>query len=100
MIAIPCQASVCGLYQMEDFGDRVLYTLTHFSGLYSGKGQQTVFTITNPANPTVRGMVRGACYCATGIVQQDPEFEGDESYQLFSLDDLVGPPYSGCMPKP
>ncbi len=97
-IAAPCQASVCGLYQTEDFGERVLYTLTRFSGAGNGKVKQTVFTITNPANQTVRGMVRGACYCADGIVQQDPEFDGDLSYQLFTLVQLIGPPYAGCIP--
>jgi hypothetical protein len=90
--ALPAQAAVCGLYQVEDFGDRVLYTITRISEV------QTLFTITNPGTPLVKDMVRGMCYCAEGVVLQDPEFEGDENYQLLTVESLEGAPYMGCMP--
>ncbi len=97
-ISIPCQAAVCGLYQIEDFGDRVLYSIVRFTNTQNASSVQTLFTITNPGNPTVRGMVRGVCYCVSGIVQADPEFLGDENYQLLTLARIEDQGYTGCLP--
>lgn len=96
LLSTPCWATVCGLYQVEDFGDRVLYTVTRFNPPPQNK--QTLFTITNPANSAVRNMVRGMCYCVSGVVQPDPEFNGDESYQLLTLESVENHAYSGCWP--
>jgi len=87
----------CGLYQVEDFGDRMLYSITTFTGAPS-KLPQTLYTITNPATAVVKGMVRGLCYCALGEIRQDPEFEGDRNFLLLTIETLEGPPFSNCLP--
>lgn len=92
IFGVSAHAAVCGLYQVEDFGDRITYTLTRFTP------NQTVFNITNPGNPLVKNMIQGVCYCAEGIVQQDPEFYGDDFYQLLQITRLEGAPYTGCLP--
>ena len=92
--SLPCSALSCGLYQIEDFGDRMLYSITEFSA----HKRQTIFTITNPADPAVRSMMRGFCYCTQGAVRPDPEFEGDSNYQLLTVTEVAGPPYTDCVP--
>lgn len=95
---LPCLASVCGLYQVEDFGDRVLYTITHFEPTPVNNVSQTVYTITNPTSLVAKSMVRGMCYCVNGSVMQDPEFVGDENFKLLSLESMDGAAYTGCLP--
>lgn len=85
----------CGLYQMEDFGDRILFTLTDFR---TDRTNQIRYTIKNPQDFTVRGMIHGSCYCVTGEVQPDPEFPGDNSYQLILVDKMIHGPYPNCVP--
>lgn len=98
-LSISARAQVCGLYQVEDFGDRVLYSITRFTlATPITPSIQTVFTLTNPGHPTVRNMIHGMCYCVDGVVRPDPEFEGDDGYQLLTLSHLEGPPYIGCIP--
>ncbi len=58
--AMPARAAVCGLFQVEDFSGRIVYTMTRFAG------GQTVYNITNPSSEIVKNMIRGVCYCAEG----------------------------------
>jgi hypothetical protein len=85
----------CGLYQMEDFGDRVLYSITDFR---SDKTDQIRYAVQNPGIFAVKGMLHGSCYCVTGEIQPDPEFPGDGSYQLIWIDKLIHGPYPNCVP--
>lgn len=96
LISQPCLAAVCGLYQIEDFGDRVLYTLTDFRSEYP---RQNVYTIQNPASDVVKIMVRGICYCVDGREQADPEYEGDRSFRVLFVDAMTGIPYQNCGPN-
>ena len=95
--SVPCQALICGFYQVEDFNERVLYFLTVFDPP-PPKGYKTLFTITNPSSPAVNSMIRGMCYCVEGQTQVDPEFEGDENFQLLTVENVEGTPFVDCTP--
>ena len=87
---------VCGAYQMEDYGDRVIYTLTDFSKIPK---MPTYYSIQNPAVETSLTLLRGACYCVKGDVRSDFEFLGDPSYKIIQLESLTGPPTFDCWPN-
>lgn len=93
--AAPYSTTVCGLYQVEDFGDRITYSVTRFESRW-----QSLFTVTNPGDPTVKNMMPGMCYCVEGLVQQDPEFDGDENFQLVTVSRIQSPGYFGCVLGP
>jgi len=84
-------APVCGLYQVEDFGDRITYSITRLEARW-----QTVYTVTNPGFPVVKNMLSGMCYCVEGEVQPDPEFVGDENFQLVTVSRIEAAAYAGC----
>ncbi len=92
-ISLPSAASTCGLFQVEDFGDRILYSLTEIPR----SGQQIRNTIQNPENLAVRSMLRGFCYCVDADATPDPEFGGDPSYQSILVRAVLYGPYRDCM---
>ena len=97
MFSLQSAAATCGLYQAEEFTDRVLYTLTDFETKSKLTRPQTQFTITNSDTVLVRNMIRGKCYCVDGPVSPDPEFSDDENYQLIVIEKIVSE-FSGCFP--
>lgn len=95
--SLPCAALTCGLYQVEDFGDRVTYSITRAYSTGTD-WNQTLYTITNPGTILVRSMVRGSCYCVEGPVQLDPEFDNDVNFQLLTIETVKSHPFSQCLP--
>jgi hypothetical protein len=91
-------SAVCGLYQIEDFGDREIVSIvdfrTHLGGL------NWTYIISNPEDPVVRGMVTSRCYCVEGLATVDPEFAGDILYQRLKIERVFTEPYVGCGPTP
>lgn len=87
---------ICGGYQSEDYGDRVIYTLTDFQ---SNPDRPIYYSIQNPGIETSLSLLRGACYCVKGTVKTDFEFNGDSSYKVIQLESLVGPTTFDCWPK-
>ncbi len=88
--------SLCGAYQSEDYGDRVIYSLTDFR---TTPLLPTYYSIQNPAVETGLSLVRGFCYCVKGYVRPDLEFAGDAAYKVIYLTEIVGPPTVGCWPN-
>jgi hypothetical protein len=89
------QAESCGLFQRQDYGDVVAYTLIDFS---SQRPQTLNFTVMNRNSAVVSGMMSGLCYCVDGIVSQDPNYSTDLLYQLIEIKAVVSGPTSGCFP--
>lgn len=89
LLSLPCRAATCGLFQAEDFGDRILYSIIQLKDpltyLRAPSPTQTLFTITNPESAMVKTMIRGFCYCVEGEVTPDPEFEGDHNFKLLTV---------------
>ncbi len=84
----------CGLYQAEDFGDTIVYSLIDTLSI----PQRTVtFTISNPKSETVAQMLNLRCYCVVGSVRSDPEFR-DSLFKLIRIDRVSSGPYMGCNP--
>ncbi|MGZ3722424.1 MAG: hypothetical protein ACXVA9_05810 [Bdellovibrionales bacterium] len=98
-IAAFCCASAfaeqCGLYQIEDYGERTAYTIIDFVSM---NPQQVSYQITNRDSRVVRSMVNGLCYCVDGAVTPDPLFHGDLLYQLLEVTRVTSGPSSGCAP--
>jgi hypothetical protein len=94
--ALAQQTPICGGYQSEDYGDRVIYTLTDFQ---TTPGMPIYYAIQNPGVEISLSLLRGACYCVKGDVRTDFEFGGDSSYRIIQLDSLVGTPTFDCWPK-
>ena len=107
---------VCGFYQSEDFGNRVIYSLTDFGNASnpsnpsdagntdgvenasSSGNPPTYYSIQNPASAIGQAMIRAQCYCVTGDVRDDLEFIGDESYKVILLTGIISGPDTGCLP--
>lgn len=87
--------SLCGLYQSEDFRDGVVVSLIDFL-TYPNLAKS--YTITNPSDFKVTGMVSGQCYCVQGEVAADPDFSGDSMYQRLTVTQIDRGPYIGCLP--
>jgi hypothetical protein len=91
---VHAQADYCGLYQVEDFGDRTIYTLIEF---HAYPTITINFNITNPQTDLVRGMVAGRCYCVTGQTSADNDHRGDINYWLLGITAIKSGPTSDCM---
>jgi hypothetical protein len=90
----PPKRQICGGYQSEDFGDRVIYMLTDFRGT-----TPVYYSIQNPAVETGLTLIRGLCYCVEGEALNDLEFDGDANYKVLYLNKIVSGPKVGCWPK-
>src|SRR5665213_497092 len=88
-------AEECGLYQVEDYGERIAFTIADFN---SAQPQTVNYKITNQDSPVISSMVNGLCYCVEGQVTQDPNYSNDTSYQLLSVERVNSGPSSGCGP--
>lgn len=88
-------AAVCGLYQVEDFGDRILFSLIKF---LPEVGATKTYTIQNPLDPLVQGMVASQCYCVRGRVSADPDFGRDPMFRRLVVENVTKGPYIGCRP--
>lgn len=86
-------AESCGYYQVEDFGDRTIFTLIDFT---SSPNVALNFDITNPSSTVVSGMVAGRCYCVDGVTQPDNNHPGDIMYWLLEVTSVTRGPFSGC----
>lgn len=93
--AVLAQAQECGLYQVEDFGDRISYTLIDFQ---THKPQTKVFHIVNSGRSPVSAMVNGLCYCVDGHITPDPNYPGDDFYKLITVVHLLRGPFQDCGP--
>lgn len=87
---------VCGGYQSEDFGDRIIYTITEFK---NAPEFPTYYAIQNPAVDIGLTLVRGLCYCVEGEVRPDLEFDDDSSYKVLLLESIISGPNVGCWLK-
>lgn len=92
----PLEQPICGGYQSEDYGDRVIYTLTDFQ---TNPARPVYYSIQNPGIETSLSLLRGACYCVKGSVKSDFEFTGDTSYRVIQLESLAGGVTFDCWPK-
>ena len=89
-------ADICGLYQMEDYGDRVVYSLVNLNPMT----RETMnYTITNTGASVVKTMLNGLCYCVRGEDKLDPAYESDPQYMVLEITHLVSGPFTGCMPN-
>jgi len=86
-------AEECGLFQIEDFGDRIIYTLTDFE---SARPLSVVYSITNVASNEVNSMVNRQCYCVEGEVRANPDFNSDPLYKFLQVDRIVRGPTGEC----
>ena len=88
-------AEVCGLFQINDYGDRISYTLVDFARMAP---QILNYRIINDDSSTVRGMVNGLCYCVEGSETADPQFNGDLMYRLLRVTAVNSGPTQDCSP--
>jgi len=88
-------AESCGLFQIQDYGDVVAYTLIDFS---SQKPQTLNFRVMNPYSAVVAGMMSGLCYCVDGNISQDPNYSTDLLYQQIEIKTVVSGPSAVCLP--
>ncbi|HMN69372.1 MAG TPA: hypothetical protein PKC28_12595 [Bdellovibrionales bacterium] len=86
--------NVCGVFQVEDFGDRRVYSLVQTDQKY-----QVQYAVQNPSTPVTDSLVRGLCYCVQGWVFEDPEFPGDAAYRVLQIEKVTDGPFSGCIPR-
>jgi hypothetical protein len=86
-------AETCGLYQIEDFGDRTLYSITDFT---SQNGQTVSSSIVNFLSPEVKNMVAGQCYCVEGPSSEDPQYQRDLMFRILRVEVITRGPYTGC----
>src|SRR5262249_36858138 len=94
--AVLAQAEECGLFSVEDFGDRISYTIIDFQ---TQKPRTKVFHIVNTTKGPVSSMVNGLCYCVDGNITSDPSYPGDEFYKLITVTRVMTAPYQGCGPQ-
>lgn len=87
---------ICGGYQSEDFGDRIIYMITDFR---TSPLLPVYYAIQNPAVDVGLTLVRGLCYCVGGEVRPDLEFDDDSSYKVILLNRIVSGPNMKCWPK-
>lgn len=83
---------ICGLYQAEDFGDRMIHSLTDFSTFPT---LAVVYTITNAGEATVNSMLSGQCYCILGLVTESGP---DPMYQKLAVSNIDFGPFQKCSP--
>jgi hypothetical protein len=88
-------AEQCGLFQINDYGDRISYTLVDFSRMAP---RILNYRIVNDDSPLVRGMVNGLCYCVDGTETVDPQFNGDLMYRLLRVGTVNSGPTQDCTP--
>lgn len=78
-------AATCGLYQIEDYGQEVLYSLWTF-GPHTTEQQD--YTVLNPDSSLVRQMFSGSCYCVDGNI----------SGRKIEITQIERGPYYNCVP--
>lgn len=95
VLSLQAHAEICGLYQIEDFGDRVFYSLVDFRTFPE---QSLIYSITNNNSIPVKTMVNGMCYCLEGEIKLDPAYEADSMYMLLNIQRIDNGPFSPCGP--
>ena len=93
----PVHAEICGQYQVEDFGDRVVYSIFDFQTFAP---LAMLYTITNPTSLAVNSMVNHLCYCVEGGSVIDPQYGGDKMFNTLYVTAVKRGPYSDCRAQP
>ena len=79
----------CGLYQIEDYGDQVVYTLSDFS---SQRPMIANYRIKNFESAVVATMIGRLCYCVRGTVTPDPIYPNDPLYKTLEVTRVIEVP--------
>jgi hypothetical protein len=91
----PQSEIVCGMFSMEDYGERTLHTVTAYN---HRDRMKSYYTIRNTGVPEVQRLLSGSCYCLSGESVSDPEYWGDAAYRLLEVARVITGPYYSCMP--
>jgi len=92
-------AEECGLYKVDDFGDRFVNSLLDFETL---RPLTVHYFIVNSQSDEVRKMVPRLCYCVKGGTVQNPLYKDDLNYLLLTVDSVTRGPknFAPCVPQP